>query len=235
MTILVVEIRERMQLKKNPEADIENKKGVYFLIGLLISLGVVLVAFEWTQYEGDVGKLGELDIELDEEEMIPITQQQPPPPPPPPPQTTIIEIVEDDEELEEELEIEDTESDEDEMIEFVDIPDEVAEEPQIFTIVEENPEFPGGERALFEFLGKNTKFPAIAKDAGIQGIVYVQFVVMEDGSINDDMITILRGVHPALDAEAIRVVKSMPDWKPGRQRGKAVRVYYKLPFRFILK
>lgn len=224
-----------MQLKKNPEADIENKKGVYFLIGLLISLGVVLVAFEWTQYEGDVGKLGELDIELDEEEMIPITQQQPPPPPPPPPPTTIIEIVEDDEELEEELEIEDTESDEDEMIEFVDIPDEVAEEPQIFTIVEENPEFPGGERALFEFLGKNTKFPAIAKDAGIQGIVYVQFVVMEDGSINDDMITILRGVHPALDAEAIRVVKSMPDWKPGRQRGKAVRVYYKLPFRFILK
>ncbi|NQV53422.1 MAG: energy transducer TonB [Flavobacteriales bacterium] len=224
-----------MQLKKNPEADIENKKGVYFLIGLLISLGVVLVAFEWTQYEGDVGKLGELDIELDEEEMIPITQQQPPPPPPPPPQTTIIEIVEDDEELEEELEIEDTESDEDEIIEFVDIPDEVAEEPQIFNIVEENPEFPGGERALFEFLGKNTKFPAIAKDAGIQGIVYVQFVVMEDGSINDDMITILRGVHPALDTEAIRVVKSMPDWKPGRQRGKAVRVYYKLPFRFILK
>ncbi|MEQ9188225.1 MAG: energy transducer TonB [Cryomorphaceae bacterium] len=224
-----------MQLKKNPEADIENKKGVYFLIGLLLSLGVVLVAFEWTQYEGDVGKLGELDIELEEEEMIPITQQQPPPPPPPPPQTTIIEIVEDDEELEDELEIEDTESDEDEIIEFVDIPEETAEEPQIFTIVEENPEFPGGERALFEYLGKNTKFPAIAKDAGIQGIVYVQFVVMEDGSINDDMITILRGVHPALDAEAIRVVKGMPDWKPGRQRGKSVRVYYKLPFRFILK
>lgn len=224
-----------MQLKKNPEADLENKKGVYFLVGLLLSLGVVLIAFEWTQYEGDVGSLGELDIELEEEEMIPITQQQPPPPPPPPPQTTIIEIVEDDEEIEEELEIEDTEIDEDEVIEFVDIPEEVVEEPKIFTIVEENPEFPGGERALFDYLGKNTKFPAIAKDAGIQGIVYVQFVVMEDGSINDDMITILRGVHPALDAEAIRVVKNMPDWKPGRQRGKAVRVYYKLPFRFIIK
>tara|TARA_B110000046_G_C12863165_1_gene342735 strand:+ start:61 stop:504 length:444 start_codon:yes stop_codon:yes gene_type:complete len=146
----------------------------------------------------------------------------------------IIEIVEDDEEIEEELEIEDTESDEDDVIEFVDIP-EVIEEPQIFTIVEENPEFPGGEAALFKFLGKNTKFPAIAKDAGIQGIVYVQFVVMEDGSINDDMITILRGVHPALDSEAMRVVKAMPDWKPGRQRGKAVRVYYKLPFRFTLR
>jgi protein TonB len=224
-----------MQLKKSPEADLENKKNVYFLIGLLMSLGVVLVAFEWTQYEGDVGSLGELQIELEEEEMIPITQQQPPPPPPPPPQTTIIEIVEDDEELEEELEIEDTEADEDEIIEFVDMPEEVAEEPQIFTIVEENPEFPGGETALFRYLGENTKYPAIAKDAGITGVVYVQFVVMEDGSIDPNNITILRGVHPALDEEAKRVVKTMPNWKPGRQRGKAVRVYYKLPLRFILK
>ncbi len=203
-------------------------------MGLMISLGVVLVAFEWVQYEGEVGSLGELNLELDEEEMIPITQQQPPPPPPPPPQTTIIEIVEDDEEIEEELEIEDTEDTDDE-IEFIDIPEEVAEEPQIFTIVEENPEFPGGEVELFKYLGKNTKYPAIAKDAGIQGIVYVQFVVMEDGSINPNMITILRGVHPALDNEAIRVVKKMPKWKPGRQRGKPVRVYYKLPFRFTLK
>lgn len=224
-----------MQLKKNPDANLENKKGVYFLIGLLMSLGFVLIAFEWTQYEGEVDSLGELKLELDEEEMIPITQQQPPPPPPPPPQTTIIEIVEDDEELEEELEIEDTEDDEDDVIEFVDIPEEVVEEPQIFTIVEENPEFPGGEVELFKYLGKNTKYPAIAKDAGIQGIVYVQFVVMEDGKINPEMITILRGVHPALDQEAMRVVKNMPKWKPGRQRGKPVRVYYKLPFRFTLK
>jgi len=224
-----------MELKKSTDANLENKKSVYFLIGLLMAMGVILLAFEWTQYEGAVGSLGELQVDLEEEEMIPITQQQPPPPPPPPPPQTIIEIVEDDEEIEEELVIEDTESDEDEVIEFVDIPEEVIEEPQIFTIVEENPEFPGGEAALFKYLGKNTKFPAIAKDAGIQGIVYVQFVVMEDGSINDDMITILRGVHPALDAEAVRVVKEMPDWKPGRQRGKAVRVYYKLPFRFTLK
>jgi len=224
-----------MELKKSPEANLENKKRVYFLIGLLLSLGVVLIAFEWTQYEGEVDSLGELNLELEEEEMIPITQQQPPPPPPPPPQTTIIEIVEDDEEIEEELEIEDTEDDEDEVIEFVDIPEEVVEEPQIFTIVEESPEFPGGEVELFKYLGKNTKYPPIAKDAGIQGIVYVQFVVMEDGSINPDMVTILRGVHPALDQEAIRVVKNMPKWKPGKQRGKSVRVYYKLPMRFTLK
>jgi len=224
-----------MEIKKSSEANLENKKGVYFLVGLMLSLGIVLISFEWSKPQEEVASLGELQLELEEEEMIPITQQQPPPPPPPPPQTTIIEIVEDDEEIEEELEIEDTEIDEEEIIEFVDIPEEVVEEPQIFTIVEENPEFPGGEAALFKFLSDNTKYPAIAKDAGIQGIVYVQFVVMEDGSVNPDMVDILRGVHPACDAEAIRVVKSMPKWKPGKQRGKPVRVYYKLPFRFTLR
>jgi protein TonB len=224
-----------MEIKKSADANLENKKGVYFLIGLLMSLGVVLLAFEYTQYEGEVGNLGELDIILDEEEMIPITQQTPPPPPPPPPQTTIIEIVEDDEEIEEELEIEDTEMDEDEIIEIVDIPEEVVEAPQIFHVVEETPEFPGGQVELMKFLQKNTKFPTIAKEAGITGVVYVQFVVREDGKVDQDDITILRGVHPALDKEAIRVVKSMPQWKPGRQRGKAVPVYYKLPFRFNLK
>jgi len=193
-----------------------------------------LVAFEYTQYEGEVGSLGDLDIILDEEEMIPITQQTPPPPPPPPPQTTIIEIVEDDEEIEEELEIEDTEMDEDDIIEIVDIP-EVVEAPQIFHVVEESPEFPGGQVELMKFLQKNTQFPSIAREAGITGVVYVQFVVREDGKVDPDDIQILRGVHPALDKEAVRVVKSMPDWKPGRQRGKAVPVYYKLPFRFNLK
>ena len=224
-----------MEIKKNPDANLENKKGVYFLIGLLLSLGVVLVAFEYTQYEGEVGSLGDLDIILDEEEMIPITQQTPPPPPPPPPQTTIIEIVEDDEEIEEELEIEDSEMDEDDIIEIVDIPEEVVEAPQIFHVVEESPEFPGGQVELMKFLQKNTQFPSIAREAGITGVVYVQFVVREDGKVDPDDIQILRGVHPALDKEAIRVVKSMPDWKPGRQRGKAVPVYYKLPFRFNLK
>ena len=224
-----------MDLKKNPEVNLENKRGVYFLAGLMLSLGVVLIAFEWTKYEGKTASLGELQLDLEEEEMIPITQQQPPPPPPPPPQTTIIEIVEDDEELEEELEIEDTEIDEEEVIEFVEIPEETVEAPQIFQIVEEMPEFPGGEAKLFEYLGNNMKYPAIARDAGIQGIVYIQFVVLEDGSIDPDNIEILRPVHPALDKEAIRVVKGMPKWNPGRQRGKAVRVFFKLPIRFTLR
>jgi protein TonB len=124
--------------------------------------------------------------------------------------------------------------DEDDIIEIVDIP-EVVEAPQIFHVVEESPEFPGGQVELMKFLQKNTQFPSIAREAGITGVVYVQFVVREDGKVDPDDIQILRGVHPALDKEATRVVKSMPDWKPGRQRGKAVPVYYKLPFRFNLK
>lgn len=225
-----------MELKKNPEVNLENKRLVYFMAGLMFSLGVVLIAFEWTKYEGETQSLGKLQLDLEEEEMIPITQQQPPPPPPPPPQTTIIEIVDDEEELEEELIIEDTELDDDEEIEFMDIPDEEpVAAPEIFTVVEEMPEFPGGEGKLLQYLADNTKYPPIARDAGIQGIVYVKFVVNEKGQIEDDKIEVLRSVHPALDKEAIRVVKSMPDWKPGRQRGKPVNVYFNLPIRFTLR
>lgn len=223
-----------MELKKVAEADIENKKSLYFTIGLTLSLALVLVAFEWKTFEATTSELGKLKIELDEEEMIPITQQEPPPPPPPPPpQTTIIEIVEDDEELDEELEVEDSEADADTEIEFFEVQEEVIEEPEIFTIVEEMPSFPGGEEELFKYLGKSIKYPQMAKDAGISGIVYVTFVVKEDGSIAD--VRVLRGIGGGCDEVAVDVVKNMPKWKAGKQRGKPVRVQYNLPIRFTLR
>lgn len=223
-----------MKAKKNPEVDIEKKRPLLFHIGLVVSLAAVLIAFEWKTFDRSVSSLGELKVDLDEEEMIPITKQEPPPPPPPPPpQTTIIEIVEDDEELDEELEIMDTEIDEDTEIDIVEVVEEVVEEPEIFTIVEEMPSFPGGEEALFKYLGSNIKYPAMARDAGIQGIVYVTFVVKEDGKIAD--VRVLRGVGGGCDEEAIRVVEKMPNWKPGKQRGKSVRVQYNLPIRFTLR
>ena len=94
------------------------------------------------------------------------------------------------------------------------------------------PSFPGGEAKLFQYLGENMKYPAMARDAGITGVVYVTFVVKEDGKI--DGVRILRGVGGGCDEEAIRVVKSMPRWTPGKQRGKSVRVQYNLPIRFVL-
>jgi protein TonB len=222
-----------MELKKSEEANLETKRLPLIAIGLLFSLAIVLVAFEWKTYETDVKSLGELDLNLIEEEIIPVSLQQPPPPPPPPAPTTVIEIVEDEKEIEVELDLSDMEIDENTEIEFIETVEEVVEEQQIFTIVEEMPSFPGGDAALMKYLGNNIKYPAIAKDAGIQGTVYVTFVVDEQGKVKDAQV--LRSIGGGCDEEAIRVVKSMPSWKPGKQRGKAVKVQYNLPIRFTLK
>jgi protein TonB len=143
----------------------------------------------------------------------------------------VLEIVDDEEEIVE-VEIEDQEVKEDTKVEIVQR-EEVVEEEQIFTIVEEMPSFPGGEAELFKYLGKNIKYPQMATDAGISGVVYVTFVVDKDGKIRD--VKVLRGIGGGCDEEAVRVVKSMPSWKPGKQRGKAVTVQYNLPIRFTLR
>jgi len=224
-----------MELKKNPEHDLTKKRGLFFEIGLLIVLAGVLIAFEWKSYEGDAYDLGTLNLEDIEEEIIPITQQnQPPPPPPPPPQVQeILNIVEDDVEIEDEVEI-DSEADEDTEIMEIEYVEEVDEE-EIFTVVEQMPSFPGGTEKLYKYLSANIRYPEVAKEAGIQGKVYISFVVERDGKIAD--VKILRGIPGGrmCDNEAVRVVKQMPRWSPGKQRGKAVRVSYNLPVHFRLR
>jgi len=220
-----------MEDKKSPIANLEKKKGTYFAIGLMMSLALILRLFELKTFDISASDLGQLHLDLMEEEVIPISQQAPPPPPPPPAPTT--QII-DDEEIEDELIIEDMEVDEETKVEviFEEAEEEVMEE-EIFTIVEKMPEFPGGTEQLFRYLGKNIEYPPMAKDAGIKGKVYVTFVVDKDGSIKD--VKVLRGIGGGCDEEAIRVVKGMPKWNPGKQRGKAVRVQYNLPINFILK
>jgi protein TonB len=222
-----------MELKKSPEANLENKRIVLIGIGLLFSLALVLVAFEWKTFENEIKNLGDIDLSAIEEEIIPPSIQTPPPPPPPPAPTTVIEIVEDDKEIEEELIVQDLDVDESTTIEFIETVKEDVVEEQIFTIVEEMPSFPGGEAALMKYLATNIKYPAIAKDAGIQGTVYVTFVVDTDGKVKD--VRVLRSIGGGCDEEAIRVVQSMPAWKPGKQRGKSVKVQYNLPIRFTLR
>ncbi len=216
-----------MELKKNPHADLEKKKSLFLQIGLVISLGLVLLALEWRSYEGNLADLGQLNIDPTEEEMIPITQQELPPPPPPPPAVIELQMVDDDVEIENEIEIKESEADQSTFVEIA-IKEEVFE-PEIFTIVENMPSFPGGEEALFKFLGNEMKYPQMAKDAGVQGTVYVTFVIGADGKVKD--VKVLRGVR-GLDEEAIRVVQKMPAWSPGKQRGKAVSVQYNLPIKF---
>lgn len=234
-----------MEAKKSPEANIENRKSFFFFIGLVASLAIVCVAFEWSLFEGDGSGLAQMQVDDEEEEMIPITQQEYVPPPPPPPAPTQIEIVEDDEEIEDEMDIEDTDIEEDTEIEIIEI-EEVNEEPEVFIVVEDMPTFPGCESEknkaerekcadteLRKYLGRTVKYPAMAKDAGIAGRVYVNFVVMEDGSIAK--IKLLKGIGGGCDEEAMRVVKKMPKWNPGKQRGRNVRVSYNLPINFVLK
>ncbi len=224
-----------MEAKKTPKADLESKRRIFLQIGIAVALGAALVAFEWRHYERPDFDLGTLEIDFIEEEDIPITRQEQPPPPPPPEPSQELIIVDDDVELEEEFTI-DVDADVfTEVQEFTPImieEEEEVDEDVIFTVVEDQPEFPGGEAARQRFLEENLRYPQMAREAGIQGTVFVTFVVETDGSVTD--VRILRGIGGGCDEEAIRVVSMMPRWEPGRQRGQPVRVQFNMPIRFRL-
>lgn len=225
-----------METKKTEKADLENKKSLFFQIGLIIALLVVFAAFEYKSYDKITVDIAQRMVDDTPEEIIPITEQKvKPPPPPPPKQVTKITIVEDDVEVEDDIEI-DVEADaETEMEEYVpqDIEEEEIVEAEIFTVVESMPEFPGGMAKLMAYLGNNIKYPPLAKESGIQGRVFINFVVETDGRISK--VKVLRGIGGGCDEEAVRVVEAMPKWKPGMQRGKPVRVSYNLPVKFTLQ
>ena len=227
-----------MEVKKSKNANLENKKGTWILMGLVTVFALLYVAFEWTQhekkYDGDILDMGDIVLE---EEVIPITMPEKKTVPPPPQAVTqaeVLNIVEDDAEIEET-----TIASTDDQAEFVEISEDVPivveepeEEQQIFQVVEDMPEFPGGTQALLQYLKKNIKYPTICQEQGIQGRVVVQFVVNKDGSIVDR--EVIKPINPYLDKEALRVVSTMPKWKPGSQRGKPVRVKFTLPVQFKL-
>jgi len=216
-----------MKAKKNPKISIERKRGLLFQIGLVITLLVVLVAFEWKSYEKTDYSLGQLQMDDLEDEMIPITRQEEKPPPPPPP-PEIIEIVEDEVEIENELEVEDTDTDENEFIEQ----EEEEDSDEVFLVVEQMPVFPGGDLGLMKFIQKTTKYPPIAKENDITGKVYVSYVVNKKGKVTN--VKVVRSVDKYLDAEAVRVVKLLPYTTAGKQRGLPVNVQYTIPINFTL-
>lgn len=228
-----------MELKKNPKADLEKRRGLYLEIGLVVALVAALVAFNVKSYDREVKDAIERDAVQEPEEIIIQTDVQEPPPPPPPEQpevTTVLEVVADDKEITNELQVNAEVTDDTKNIEItpvvVEQEEEVVEE-QIFTVVENDPEFPGGMEALYKYLAQNIKYPQLARDNNITGRVYVTFVVEKDGSIANPKV--LRDIGGGCGQEAIRVVKSMPKWTPGKQRGKAVRVQFNLPVNFSLK
>lgn len=224
-----------MQLKKSLEASLEDKKLTYALVGLVFVLSICYVAFEWTEKEVTKYEVADMEFAFEEELDIQQTQQETTPPPPPPPvkEVEVLNVVEDDVETET-LQINSEDNDADTVVIAPPVQAEEEEEEVVFVIVETMPEFPGGQQALFKYLSENVKYPAIAQENGIQGRVICQFVVNKDGAIVD--VEVVRsGGDPSLDKEALRVIKSMPKWKPGKQRGKAVRVKYTVPVNFRLQ
>lgn len=232
-----------IEVKKSKSADLESKKSTSLLIGYVLVLAAMFVCFEWTQRDKKIDLSDAVMDIVVEEEVVPITQQEEKLPPPPPEAPSVVEeikVVDNDTELQEST-VQSTE-DTQEAVEAPPVVkkeepkvvvEEVDDEQQIFQVVEQAPEFPGGQAALMQYLGKNIKYPTISQENGVQGRVILQFVVNKDGSIVD--IVVARSVDPYLDKEAIRVVQSMPKWTPGKQRGKPVRVRFTLPVTFRLQ
>lgn len=222
-----------MDLKKSPKADLEHKRGFFLQIGLVVALVLTLVAFEWKSYDKTEASLGSMQAKEVIEEIVLNTQQEVKlPPPPPAPQTTVINVVKDNVTVDDNITI-DAESNEKTEVQYTAIEENETEEMEIFSVVEESPDFPGGDAARIRFLQEKIRYPQIARESGIQGTVYVTFVVEKDGSVTD--VRILRGIGGGCDEEAIRVIKSMPKWKVGKQRGKPVRVQFNMPIKFTLQ
>ena len=232
-----------MEPKKNPKADLNRSSFLFFSIGLLVMLAVSLYLIELKNYDDEQIDTGKVNMDQLDEEDVPITQikQPPPPPPPPPPAPEKIEVVDDEEDVEEVV-IESTETDQEEEVEIEEV-EEVEEvvEDVPFSAIQDVPVFPGCEKyssneerkkCMSEKVRKfvNKRFDtSLGSDLGLSGVnrVYVQFKISAKGNIVDVR---ARANHPKLEEEGERVVKKLPDMKPGKQRGKAVGVIYQLTY-----
>jgi len=227
-----------MEIKKYDKVNLERFRGLFFQAGLLIALAFCLILFQWSSAEESEFVPSSFDnIEIEETQIIRTQQNIPPPSLPPPPVliSDIIEIVENTTDLEEELSLnlDFTENEEIELLDFnfSDSDEELVEE--VFLIADDLPVFPGGDDALRTFIAQNIIYPEVAVKKKTQGKVYVRFVITSTGEI--DEVQVVRGIDPLLDEEAMRVVKTLPKWTPGKNGGKNVSVWYTIPINFSLK
>ncbi len=234
-----------MEAKKNPKVDLTKNSSLYFVIGLSIVLLITWRVIEWKTYK-NVYDYEALTVDDDDDEDVPITEQlktPPPPPPPPPPAPEIIEVIEDEEEIEETV-IESTETDEEEIIEVVEVIEEYEDIDVPFAVIEDVPIFPGCERVrkserrncfqeqMNKHIKRNFRYPEIAQEMGIQGRVYVNFIISKNGSITNIR---MRGPDKNLEKEAQRIIAKLPRMTPGKQRGRPVRVPFSIPITFRLR
>lgn len=229
-----------MEARKNPKADINRYRTLFFNIGLVVSLSFVLLAFEWRFYDSaDTLNTG-ATIDDNFEEMIDVPPTEQPPPPPPEAKNVNFVSIDDTEEIEDELEIPvDIEMTEDMVIkqlpERVEVDENIDEETseEVFVIVEEQPHPIGGMKSFYDYINSNIRYPSQARRMNIEGRAFVQFIIEKDGSISQ--VQVIRGISESCDNEAVRVVSNAPKWAPGKQRGKPVRVKMVLPITFKLR
>lgn len=221
-----------MELKKNPKLDLRRYSTLFFNIGLAVSLGLILLVFEWETAD----KISRVNFDTSNQQFeeiidIPLTNQATPPPPKIQ-QPRIIEVP-DEEEIVESIEIDlDIDITDEVVVEELVIESEPEEEQvdEVFSIVEQMPSFPGGNTKFYEFIAKNLKYPRRALKANVEGKVVVRFVVAEDGDVSD--VEVLKGIGYDCDEEAIRVLNNSPNWIPGKQRGRNVKVRVMVPLTF---
>lgn len=229
-----------MDAKKTPRADLENKKGLFTEIGMVLALVVCFAVFEWSTTAAEINLTGmSTPVNIDDIEMVPITRtpEAPTPAPPPPPKMAdVINIVVDTEDLDDNLDVFNTEANPEDVVNYapIEVPvEKIEEDDEPFVFVEQMPVFPGGDAELRKYLAQSVKYPPIAIESGVQGRVFVTFVIDQQGAVTN--VRVARPLDPSLDREAIRVVQSMPRWSPGLQRGRAVKVSYTVPINFVLQ
>ena len=231
---------KEMDAKKSPKADLENKKTIFLQIGLVIALVLCLLAFNWTTGQKDDSIFEGMTEQAIEEEQIPVTEEIPPEQAPPPEVTVtdLFEIVQDDVVLKNDVSFDDDETTEDKVVEIyapVSLQaEEEATEEEVFVIVEDMPKFKGGDINKFrEWVQKRVRYPEIASENGIQGRVYITFVVETSGLVSN--VSVTRSVDALLDDAAKEAVEASPKWEPGMQRGRPVRVRYSIPIIFQIE
>ncbi len=224
-----------MRDTKNKSSALERKKFIFLEIGMIVALAAVLMAFNHRSLRNSSTVIYERFHDKTTDQLIPVTIQPNKPPPPPQPPTTKFNIVVDGVDIETDYKI-DVEADEKtEVANYVPfVPEEeTLPEPELPYNLDKLPDFPGGDIARLQFLRDNLKFPRSAVEIGVSGTVYIQFVVEPDGSITN--IEAVRGPGVGLNEEAVRVAGMMPRWDPGMQRGRAVRVLFTMPIKFVLQ
>ena len=215
-----------MEIKKSPKADLENKRGLFLEIGLVVALVLVIGAFAVTPKEHRIEKvdLGYAPVEV---EIVEVTREDQKPPEAP--KKVDMAVVTNDTKIETEIDF--AEFDVNQAIEVAPVQTEEVFEEEIFIVVEEKASFMGGDEGTFRnWVQQRVKYPAIAQENGIQGKVTISFVVNTDGSVSN--IEVLRTPDRTLSDEAVRIIKSSPKWTAAKQRNKSVRQKFVIPIDF---